>query len=66
MSTWAAFEFQNQEGVFSKTDKEGNTNEWRGDAFMTNNDPWEIWAEVPHVQIKVEHPELYRLANRVP
>ena len=55
--------YQNQEGVFSKTDKEGNTNEWWDDAFMTNNAPWEFWAEVP--QIKVEHPELYWLANRV-
>ena len=58
MFTWAAFKFQNQEGVFSKTDKDGNTAEWRDDAFITSNAPWEFWpwAEVP--QIKVEHLEL--------
>ena len=45
--------YQNQEGVFSKTDKEENVNDWWDGAFMTNNAPWAFWGEVP--QIKVEH-----------
>ena len=55
--------YQNQEGVFLKTDKEGNADERRDDSFMTNNAPWGLWAEDLVPQIKVEHPKLYWLAN---
>ena len=55
--------YQNQEGVFAMVDSQGKVNEWWIDEIMTKNAPWEFWAEVP--KIKMEHPELYWLANKV-
>ena len=48
-----------------KTDKEGNVDEWRDGAFMTNNAPWVKCLRSRPSIIIIMHPELYWLANGV-